>query len=378
MTPVACEPCLRRIVLVGILAPYIERIATGERGSRSPELLKLPDADLARAVAGRKAARLVDEAAAADLEHLLEGADGADAWSVCRHSASYPEGLRDAPDAPAALIGLGDPGHLQRLGRHRTVTVVGARRATSYGRGIARSLARELAGAGYRVVSGMAWGIDAAAHKGALETGSTVAVLGCGADVPYPMHHRALHGRIREAGLLLSELPPGTTPWKWAFPARNRIMAGLAAMTVVVEAASKSGSLITADLASDLGRTVGAVPGPVGTRMSAGTNQLLADGAHVVREAQDVLDALVGPGAPRLRSAGPVLEPALARVLDQVERGGRAPDPIAVALALGGREVSVALVELELLGYVEASLAGTYSRTSLARPGTPEDAKLGA
>jgi DNA processing protein len=153
-------------------------------------------------------------------------------------------------------------------------------------------------------------------------------------------------------------------------------MAGLAAMTVVVEAASKSGSLITTDLASDLGREVGAVPGAVGARMSEGTNQLLADGAHVVREAQDVLDALIGPGAPRLRSAGPELEPQLAEVLDRVERGDRDPDSIAITLDLGGREATVALIELERLGYVEGSLAGTYSRTALARPQEGEDAKL--
>src|SRR6185312_15363204 len=128
---------------------------------------------------------------------------------------------------------------------------------------ISRELGRDLAAAGMVVVSGMAFGIDACAHRGALESGRTVAVLGCGADVAYPATHRSLWRRLQERGLVLSELPPGTGAWRWAFPARNRIMAALAAMTVIVEGEERSGSLITADLAADLGRDLGAVPGPV-------------------------------------------------------------------------------------------------------------------
>ncbi len=176
------------------------------------------------------------------------------------------------------------------------MTVVGARRASSYGREIARELGRELAAAGFLVVSGLAFGIDACAHRGALDAGLTVAVLGCGADVAYPAAHRSLWRRISEQGLVLSELPPGTGAWRWTFPARNRIMAALAGMTVVVEAAQRSGSLITADLAADLGRDLGAVPGPVNSRASAGANDLLAGGACLIRDAQDVLDAMLGPG----------------------------------------------------------------------------------
>src|SRR6185436_9372375 len=140
------------------------------------------------------------------------------------------------------------------------VTVGGSRRATSYGREIARALGRELTEAVLLVVSGMAFGVDACAHRGALESGRTVAVLGCGVDVAYPATHRSLWRRIQERGLVLSELPPGTGAWRWAFPARNRLMAAMAGMTVVVEAAERSGSLITADLATDLGRDLGAVP----------------------------------------------------------------------------------------------------------------------
>ena len=142
------------------------------------------------------------------------------------------------------------------------------------------------------MVSGLAFGIDSCAHRGALEAGLTVAVLGCGADVAYPAAHRALWRRIGEQGLVLSELPPGTGAWRWTFPARNRIVAALAGMTVVVEAAERSGSMITADLTARLGRELGAVPGPVGSRASAAPNRLIAQGARPVRDGRDVLSAL--------------------------------------------------------------------------------------
>src|SRR5262249_46241376 len=146
------------------------------------------------------------------------------------------------------------------------------------------------------VISGLAFGIDGCAHRGALEAGLTAAVLGCGADVAYPGSHRSLWRRICEQGLVLSELPPGAGAWRWTFPARNRIVAGLCAMTVVVEAAQRSGSLITTDLAANLGRDVGAVPGPVNSRLAAGPNDLLVDGACLVRGASDVLEVLAGTG----------------------------------------------------------------------------------
>jgi DNA processing protein len=370
----ACDACLRRLHLVGILAPYIERVATGEPGSRSSELLRLDDEGLVRAVAPGKASALRERAGTADLGGLRDEIDGCGCWAVCRHDQGWPPGLRDAPDAPPALIGRGDPLLLARLEVERSVTVVGARRATAYGREAARSLALDLAGIGVAVVSGLAWGIDAAAHRGALEAaapgreGITVAVLGCGSDVPYPRHHRRLHERIGAEGLVLSELPPGMTPWRWAFPARNRVMAALASMTVVVEAARRSGSLITAELAADLGREVGAVPGPIGARMSAGTNQLLADGASLVRDAQDVIDALFGPQGRTIERTGPALADAAGEVLDQVDAGRTDVDSIALALARSAGEVSSALIELEALGYLRGSFAGTYRRLALDRP----------
>jgi DNA processing protein len=218
------------------------------------------------------------------------------------------------------------------------------------------------------VVSGLAFGIDACAHRGAIDAGRTIAVLGCGPDVAYPASHRSLWRQICERGLVISEFPPGATPWRWTFPARNRIMAALGAMTVVVEAAERSGSLITADLAADLGRDLGAVPGPVGSRLSAGPNSLLAGGACVVRGAQDVLDAMLGPGAKRIERAGPSLEPRERAVLESLELGAETSDAIAAALDLGGAEIAAALADLEASGYLTCSMVGVYSRTTLKQP----------
>jgi DNA processing protein len=366
--PRACGACLRRSRLLALLAPYIERLATGAPGSRSPELLRLSNEDLVEAAAPKVGMRLLAEIGELDESRLREELSAAGCWACCRHDPLFPDGLRDAPDAPWALIARGDPGLLAGLEPHTAVTIVGARRASAYGREVARDLARELAGAGMIVVSGMAFGIDACAHRGALETGRTVAVLGCGADVAYPAAHRSLWRRIVDAGLVLSELPPGTGAWRWAFPARNRIMAALAGMTVVVEAARRSGSLITADLAADLGRDLGAVPGPVGSSLSAGPNSLLAGGACLVRDAQDVLDAMLGPGAEQLERSGPPLDPMLAEALAAVERGADTCDALAAELDLSGADAAASLADLEALGYVSCSLVGIYSRTGQPAP----------
>jgi DNA processing protein len=366
--PRACADCLRRSRLLAHLAPYIEKIATGAPGSRSPELLRLSNADLAAAAAPKVAAQILAEVEAISDGRLRSEILDAGCWACCRHDPIYPVGLRDADDAPWALFGRGDSRYLEGLEPSAAVTVVGARRAGSYGREVARSLGRELAGAGMIVISGLAFGIDACAHRGALETGLTVAVLGCGIDVSYPAAHRSLWRRIGESGLILSELPPGVGAWRWTFPARNRIMAAMAGMTVVVEAAQRSGSLITADLAADLGRDLGAVPGPVGMRLSAGPNSLLAGGACLVRDAQDVLDAMLGPGARRLEQSGPPLEPGLLDVLAVLERGGETCDAIAAELDISGSAAAAALADLEAGGYVSCSLVGAYSRTVLQPP----------
>jgi len=360
---------LRRSRLLAHLAPYIEKIATGTVGSRSPELLRLSNEDLAAAAAPNAAAQILTEIGAVPESRLLADLVAAQCWACCRHDQRFPVGLRDAADAPWALIGRGDPALLDRLEPEGAVTVVGARRATTYGREIARELGRELTAAGLLVVSGLAFGIDACAHRGALEAGTTVAVLGCGADVAYPASHRSLWRRICGEGLVVSEMPPGTGAWRWSFPARNRIMAALAGMTVVVEAAQRSGSLITADLAADLGRDLGAVPGPVNSRAPAGTNDLLAGGACLVRDAQDVLDAMLGPGVRKTERTGPALDSGQLRVLAAIEEGEGTCDAVSASLDLSGAETASALATLEALGYVTCSLVGSYSRTLLQPPG---------
>jgi len=370
--PRACPSCLRRSWLLALLGPYVERIATGSPGSRAPELLRLSNEDLLAVAAPKVAGQLLARVEALAETHLQEELAAASCWASCRHGDLYPESLLDAPDAPWALIGRGDPSLLAGLEPVGGVTVVGARRATSYGREIARTLGQDLTRAGIVVVSGLAFGIDACAHRGALEAGATIAVLGCGPDTAYPAAHRSLWRRICERGLVLSELPPGATPWRWTFPARNRIMAALTGMTVVVEAAAHSGSLITADFAADLGRDLGAVPGPVTSRASAGPNNLLAGGACLVRDAQDVLDAMLGAGALRLDRCGPELEPALHEALMAVEAGATTADAVASALELPGAEAAAALARIEVLGYVSCSAFGIYTRTAMTSPGSPD------
>lgn len=369
--PRACPDCLRRSWLLALLGPYVEKLATGEPGSRSPELLRLSNRELVEVAAPKVAAQLLGRVGALSERHLEEELTAAGCWACCRHGDLYPVGLRDAADAPWALLGRGDPGLIDGLEPFGAVTVVGSRRATSYGREVARELGRELAAAGMAVISGLAFGIDGCAHRGAIDAGRTVAVLGCGPDTAYPAAHRSLWRRICEEGVVLSELPPGASPWRWTFPARNRIMAAMAGMTVVVEAAARSGSLITADLAADLGRDLGAVPGPVTSRASAGPNNLLAGGACVVRDAQDVLDAMLGAGAHSLDRSGPPLDPGLATVLAAVESGADTCDAVAAALGLAGPGAAAALARLELLGYVTCSTMGAYSRTLLRSPTTP-------
>ena len=296
--PKACPQCLRRSWLLGLAAPYIERSLRGTRGPDRLALLGLGNDDLAKAVAPSIAPSLVGQVAAMSEDQLASQLRTACCWAVCRHDDAYPASLREIDAAPPALIGRGNPVLLTDIAWTESVSIVGSRRASSYGREVARTLSYDLAAAGAAVISGMAFGIDACAHRGALDTGRTVAVLGCGPDIAYPASHRSLWRRIADSGLVISELPPGSRAWKWTFPARNRIIAGISAMTVVIEAAQPSGSLITADLAAAYGRKLGAVPGPVTARSSAGTNDLLVGGACLVRGAADVFEEMADRDRP--------------------------------------------------------------------------------
>jgi DNA processing protein len=292
-------------------------------------------------------------------------------WGIRRGEPGYPAALLDLrADAPDRLFGCGDRTAIEGLELGHTVTIVGSRRASSYGLGVAEELGRLLAAAGLVVVSGMARGIDAAAHRGALAGGGvTLAVLGGGADVVYPASERRLYRDILTSGAAISEAPPGQRPEAGSFPKRNRIMAALGAITVVVEAAQPSGSLITARRALELQREVGAIPGPVTSRVSEGTNDLIVDGAGLIRGAQDVLDRLLGVGIEAVRRCGPPLEPGLARVAEAVELGSGTCDAVAAGAGLGAGEAAIALARLELLGYVETDAGGRYSRTALLLPG---------
>ena len=363
MSDRACDGCLARSWLLARLSGWIEHARHGT--SALPEILALPSDRLVRAVAGEDAGSIT-----ADLERFDAGAaraatDAARLDAVCRHDAAYPSRLLHARDAPAVLFIGGAIGHLAAFhgDEQRTVAIVGTRRASPDGLEVARALGRDLAISGVPVVSGMALGIDSAAQTGALDGGGlSVAVLAGGAECPYPPSKARLHARLLERGLVVSEFPPGARPRRWTFPARNRIIAGLADLTVVVEGAERSGSLITADLALKLGRDVAAVPGPVLSPRSAGTNALLRDGATLVRGAEDVLDTLYGAGnAPiHRRTHGAGLEAELAELLEAVADGR---DTVA-ALANGSLDraeaARIGLTELEIRGLISRRPGGRY------------------
>jgi len=307
-SPSACIECLRRSWLLEMLAPYLERMTAKAPGSPPRQLLAWQNEELTKLAAPKVAAQLLTRLASIREGQMRDQLADAECWACCKHSDHYPIGLRVLDDAPWALIGRGDPALLPQTYPARSVAIVGARRATSYGREVARELGRDLAAKDFIVVSGLAFGIDGCAHRGAMDEGRTVAVLGCGPDIAYPNSHRSLWRRVQEAGLVLSELPPGAAPWRWTLSARNRIVGGLAGMTVVVEASEHSGSMVTAGVAAEIGRDVGAVPGPLTSRASTGPNALLAGGACVVRDAQDITDALAladrGRGEPESHTNG--------------------------------------------------------------------------
>jgi DNA processing protein len=269
----------------------------------------------------------------------------------------YPASLRDLAHPPAGLFAIGDTSALTMP----RISIVGTRRATSYGLRVARSLAMALARSGIAVVSGLARGIDAAVHRAVLEAdGVTIAVLGTGIDVPYPVNHRELHASISRSGLVLSEHGSGVRANKGAFPRRNRIIAALSPVTIVVEAPDQSGALNTAEWALDLGRTVACVPGPIDSPSSAGSNRLMRDGATIILSFDDVYPlagVIAKPTAQRIPSAGH--ERA---VWDALEDGPIGVDNIASRAGLAARECLVAITALEIQGLVEGTHAGDIRR----------------
>jgi DNA processing protein len=351
----ACDRCLRRAFLVAHLAPRIAGLLD-RPATRVAGLLALSDEDFVAAAAGDAADSAWKFLERLELHAERRALEAAEVIAVCSHGREYPTLLQELSDPPAVLFGLGRAQALQDVREEPAVAVVGTRRASPYGFEVAYALGRGLGAAGVPVVSGLALGIDGTAHRGCLDgKGVAVAVLACGPDVVYPRRHRRLYERVRANGIVLSEFPPGTRPFRWSFPARNRIMAGLARLTVVVEAAEPSGSLITAEFARDIGRAVAAVPGRVTSSFARGTNGLLKDGAVPVTGTEDVLDELFGVG---VRRAAPVPEerrlpsdPDLRAVLEAADRFDSV-DSIARELRLTAAATRSALGRLEAEGYL--------------------------
>jgi DNA processing protein len=358
--PAACDACLRRAWLVARLAGHVELAWLARRPL--PAVLALPDEQLIGGLAGDERGRIVAEYERFEAVAARGACRRVGVAALCRCDPRYPARLHDLPDAPAVLHVRGGLARCLQALERDPVAIVGARRGSPYGLEQARGLARGLAAAGVAVVSGMALGVDAAAHVGALDVeGTTLAVLAGGAELPYPKSKRRLYEQIVATGAVLSEMPPGTCARRWCFPARNRIIAALSHVTVVVEAGERSGSLITATLAADLGREVAAVPGLVTAPLAAGTNGLIADGARLVRGPHDVLELLFGAeeAARRLVHAADDLTAGQRVLLDRV---GAGCDTIA-ALAAGGVGLEAALAgltELELLGRVRRGAGGRY------------------
>ena len=344
-----------------------------EHGSVAAALDALPEVARAAGVSDYR----VCPAGVAEAE--LRAGHAAGARLVTFADADYPEALRDLSDAPPVLWMMGEAEVLD----HPAIALVGARNASSLGLRMARGLAADLCERGHAIVSGLARGVDTAAHKASLETG-TIAVMAGGVDVIYPAENAALSGDILRTGLRISEHPPGMAPQARHFPARNRLISGLARAVVVVEAAAKSGSLITARAALDQGREVLAVPGhPIDAR-AAGCNMLIRDGATLVRNADDVIEALPAPpravetdttqtempltpppdagaeAAPRARS---LRETALLhqQILGRLGPSPLAEDQLIRDLASPAQTVAPALVALELDGRITRHPGGLVS-----------------
>jgi DNA processing protein len=298
-------------------------------------------------------------AAAFDESEYRRGLERRGLRFLSRSDSRFPPLLGAIHDPPPGLFLRGDA-DAELLSRP-TVAIVGARACSAYGAGVARLLGRELASAGLVVVSGLARGVDGEAHRGTLEaaagaSGATVAVLGCGIDRIYPAAHARLGDEIAGRGLVVSEYAPGVPPAPWRFPARNRIVAGLAAVTIVVEAREGSGALITADLALEEGREVLAVPGEITSALAAGSNGLLRLGATPLTRADDVLHLF---GLEAAKPDAPELGPTARTVLERVQEEPRGADAIGRVTGLDAGEVAAALAELELAGLVAES-AGLY------------------
>ena len=269
----------------------------------------------------------------------------------------YPALLKEIRDYPKELYYIGDPKFLEE----KCVSIVGSRKTNQYGRSTAYSFGKALGQRGITVVSGMAVGIDTCAHEGALqEKGNTAAVLACGLDLCYPPRNRELKGKIESAGIVLSEYPPGTAAQRYYFPQRNRIISGLSPLTVVVQAGNRSGALITAELAADQGRDVGAVPGNIDSEYNLGSNKLLREGAFALTGVQDLLEA---------SGVSVLSEPEAERMLSDEEKqlyfllcshGEMSLDQLAFYLKKPVNEVGSLAIVMEMKGIVFSAMGKVF------------------
>lgn len=361
----ACDACMRRTWLLQRISGYLEF-----QRRRVDDILSLEDRTLIEfwlEIAERKGLhdeidREYAEFGPAESEAARERADAHEIELICACDPDYPDRLRRLFGPPAVLHVAGGLRRFLELAAADPVAIVGTRRPTLYGTDMASRLGRGLSVSGVTVVSGMALGIDAAAHRGALAGGGrTVAVLpGC-ASMPYPKENRQLYNQILMNGVAVSELGVGSSVWKWSLIARNRIIAALSELTVVVQGRNRSGALTTAGLARKAGCRIGAVPGPVLVPQSEGPHKLLHEGAVLVRDSQDVLDAVCGVGA--RAAVDPIvaaLSPEGRAVLAAIRGGANTIAELSRSEVADGPLLAL-LAELELAGCIRRVAGGRYS-----------------
>lgn len=306
------------------------------------------------------AAATINAATRAVARRVMTALDAINGRLLLPSDREFPVSLLEIPDPPTCLFALGKLEALERP----AVAVVGSRNHSAYGAEVCRGVARAAAQTGMAVVSGMARGLDAVAHAGALEaSGFTIGVLGNGPDVIYPVANRGLYAQVKEHGLLLSEFPPGERPGLGSFPRRNRLISGLARVTVVVEAAISSGALQTAACALDQGRDVMAVPGPITSPVSAGTNRLIRDGAAPLLELDDLLAHFpesTRAGGPNAAAEPGALAPVEGRIVNALWAGPRKVEELVEACGAPVWAALDALSALELGGRVRQEAGGLY------------------
>src|SRR5215212_4843039 len=318
-----------------------------------------PAEDLRAALESRSLSELLAARSRIDPARELERLHFLGIRAVHPGHASYPRLLAEISGRPSLLYVRGE----LTVADHTSVAIVGTRKATPYGRQAAERIAAELAQAGVTVVSGLARGVDAAAHRAAIEAGGrTIAVLGSGPDVIYPAEHRRLAEQILESGAILSELPPGAKPDAQNFPARNRIVSGMSLGTLIIEAPLRSGALITASFAADQGREVFVLPGSIFAQTAEGTNALLRDGARLVRDGADILEDLgLGAGKGPVATQSQLLLDENERTLyDALSKEARHIDELAEEAGLSAGAASALMLTMELKGLVRNHGAQYY------------------